>query len=273
MTDRPTPDPNLPWVDRILIRVEVGSTAHGTGLPGHEDYDEIGVMGLPWEHTLGIPIRSPQDDTIVYRPGRTNDERSEPGDYDLTVHAARKFCHLASKGNPSLLMVLFGPVTFTTPLGDDLRALADAFWTQRARHAFLGYARAQRERLEGIRGGAHTNRPELVDQHGYDTKYAMHMLRLGIQGIEYMQTGRFTIPIPDSDAEFLRAVRRGEVALLEVLAIAERNEQILLSADTMLHAPPEPDYERINNWLRDVHHYFDHDWLRDVHHFDSKGNR
>jgi hypothetical protein len=30
--------------------------------------------------------------------------------------------------------------------------------------------------------GAHTNRPELVAVHGYDTKYAMHALRLGLQG-------------------------------------------------------------------------------------------
>jgi uncharacterized protein len=38
--------------------------------------------------------------------------------------------------------------------------------------------------------GAHTNRPELVAVHGYDTKYAMHALRLGLQGIELLTTGR-----------------------------------------------------------------------------------
>ena len=37
--------------------------------------------------------------------------------------------------------------------------------------------------------GAHTNRPELVAAHGYDTKYAMHALRLGLQGIELLTTG------------------------------------------------------------------------------------
>jgi len=30
--------------------------------------------------------------------------------------------------------------------------------------------------------GAHTNRPELVANHGYDAMFAMHALRLGIQG-------------------------------------------------------------------------------------------
>ena len=30
--------------------------------------------------------------------------------------------------------------------------------------------------------GAHTNRPELVAVHGYDTKFAMHALRLACRG-------------------------------------------------------------------------------------------
>jgi hypothetical protein len=57
--------------------------------------------------------------------------------------------------------------------------------------------------------GAHTNRPDLVAVGGYDTKYAVHALRLGVQGVEPHRA-------------YLRSVRRGEVALAEVLdAIAE----------------------------------------------------
>ena len=48
--------------------------------------------------------------------------------------------------------------------------------------------------------GAHTNRPELVAVHGYDTKYAMHALRLGLQGVELLTTGRITLPVPDRTA-------------------------------------------------------------------------
>ena len=33
--------------------------------------------------------------------------------------------------------------------------------------------------------GAHTNRPELVAIHGYDTKYAMHGLRLAGQASSF----------------------------------------------------------------------------------------
>jgi hypothetical protein len=33
------------------------------------------------------------------------------------------------------------------------------------------------------------NRAELVEQFGYDTKYAIHTLRLGHQGVEFLETG------------------------------------------------------------------------------------
>jgi hypothetical protein len=242
------PDPSLSWAERVLLRVEVGSTAHGTGLPGGEDYDELGVMAEPWDSTIGL---SPVKDTIVYRPGKAVGERSDPGDYDLVVYTARKFAGLATKGNPSVLMVLFGPLTATTPMGDALRDLAPAFWSDRARARFLGYSHSQRERMLGIRGGKHTNRPELIAAHGYDTKYAMHMVRLGLQGIEYATTGRLTLPIPEPHGSLLRAIRRGEMPMAEVVAMADANEAELKRLEGS--APPHPDLAAVNDWLLDVH--------------------
>lgn len=244
----PSPDPGLPWADRVIIRTEVGSTAHGTGLPGGEDYDEMGVVLERWESAVGL-VADP--DNIVYRPGRSITQRSEPGDYDLVLYTPRKFARLAASGNPSVLMMLFGPLRFSSSLGDDVRSLAPAFWSDRARARFLGYSRAQRERLLGIRGGAHTNRPELVAEFGYDTKYAMHMLRLGIQGIEYATTGRLTLPIPDSHGTTLRDVRLGKYTRDDVIAMADANEAELESLAAS--APPEPDTDAINGWLLDCH--------------------
>lgn len=180
--------------------------------------------------------------------------RLAPADYDLQVHTARKFAHLATCGNPSILMILFGPVTFSTPLGDAARALAPAFWSIKARSAFLGYAQAQRERLAGERGGRHVNRRDLEAAHGYDTKYAMHMLRLGFQGIEYMTTGRLVLPMEDARGDFLRSVRRGEQSLDDVLAMAEGNETVLRGTDWAARGvPATPDISAVNDWLLDVH--------------------
>ena len=67
---------------------------------------------------------------------------------------------------------------------------------------------------------AHANRPELVAVHGYDPKDAMHALRLGLQGIELLTTGRITLPVPEPGGGYLRSIRRGERPLAEVRAIS-----------------------------------------------------
>ena len=36
--------PYPPYPEGMILLVEVGSTAHGTGLPGGEDHDETAVM-------------------------------------------------------------------------------------------------------------------------------------------------------------------------------------------------------------------------------------
>lgn len=236
--------PRAPWASRILFRTEVGSTAHGTGIDGHEDYDEIAVM---WEPLVSLVGLHPIKDTIVYRPGRTEGQRSGPGDWDLTVYTARKWARLAASGNPSILVSMFGPRVQATYEGLDVLSHAEWFWSDLARQRFLGYARAQRKRLLGVRGGRHTNRPELTESHGYDTKYAMHMLRLGYQGIEYMLTGRLVLPMEDERGDYLRSVRQGEKPLDEVVDLAASLEAQLIGLED--EAPPEPKYAEIDRWL------------------------
>jgi hypothetical protein len=59
------------------------------------------------------------------------------------------------------------------------------------------------------RGQRRVNRPELVEAHGYDTKYAMHALRLGYQGLELLEAGRVTLPMSERERSTVMAVRLG----------------------------------------------------------------
>jgi len=84
-----------------------------------------------------------------------------------------------------VLPSLFVPdeeVVFRNQAGAELVGYAHRFVSRLAATRFLGYLRAQKAAMTG-QAGAHTNRPELVAVHGYDTKYAMHALRLGLQGV------------------------------------------------------------------------------------------
>ena len=43
-----------PLPDHTILLVEVGSGAHGTGLPGGEDNDELGIVVESPEEVLGL---------------------------------------------------------------------------------------------------------------------------------------------------------------------------------------------------------------------------
>jgi hypothetical protein len=230
-----------------VLRCQVGSEAHGLALTGQADRDEMGICVEPPEYVIGL---RPFEQYIHHtRPEHT---RSGPGDLDLTVYSLRKWTRLALDGNPTVLLPLFVPpheIVAITPTGHDLRANAARFLSRRAGQRFLGYLRAQRDRMEGTRRGKHTNRPELVERHGFDTKFAYHMVRLGIQGVELMETGRITLPMPEPERTWLLALRRGEHSRDDALDRARELEQRLAELCRTCDLPAEPDHAWADRWL------------------------
>ena len=202
-----------------ILRGVVGSTAHGTGLDGQEDRDEMGICIEPTSYVCGL-------EKFEHYIFRTQPEgiRSSPGDLDLTVYSLRKFCALASRGNPSVIMLLWLPSYITqTKAGKRLVEMRNAFITRDAGWAYLGYLTSQRMGLTGERSKK-VARPELVEQYGYDTKYAMHALRLGLQGIEYLTEFNISIPVKEPARTILRDVRSGKMPLSDVLSLISETE-------------------------------------------------
>lgn len=243
-----------------ILRVQVGSGVHGTAIGGQDDRDEMGVCLEPPDFITGvrrvpglsgqIPFEQYEYHSAWERDGGLAN-RSGAGDLDVIIYSARKWVRLALAGNPTVLLPLFVPdeeVVVITDSGRELRAHADRLASRRAAERFLGYMTAQRRAMTG-ESPAHTNRPELVAVHGYDTKFAMHALRLGVQGREYLSTGRITLPIPEPDLASLRAVRRGEWELPAVLDWCERLEAELASLSETSPLPAEPDLDWVNDWL------------------------
>lgn len=234
----------LPVGTRVILRATVGSNVHGVAV-GADDRDELGVCIEPPECVIGLR----HFETYVWRT-KPEGVRSEAGDLDLTIHSLRKFARLAAKGNPTILMLLFVPSEHRVDndgIGSWLLSERQMFIARNAGRAFLGYLTAQKERLLGERGQKRTKRPELVEEYGYDTKYAGHMIRLGIQGIELLETGKITLPMPDADV--VLAVRNGEWDLQKVLTRAgelERDLEDLLDTSPL---PEKPNYAVIDDFL------------------------
>ena len=168
----------------------------------------------------------------------------------MCIYSLRKFLRLACDGNPSILVLLFATdIVKRDARGEHLQELAPQIVSRKAGRRFLGYMESQRQRLVGERGQKRTNRPDLEERHGFDTKYAMHLLRLGFQGVELMETGRLTLPVPVTEREWLIGVRQGRVTLDEVLQAAGDRERRLkdLLDDAPLRA--EPDSEAVEAWM------------------------
>lgn len=232
-------------LDRIFYKVEVGSTAHGFGVTGEEDIDHMAVCApIPFEW---CDITKPAEDTLTYRPGRGPQDPSGPGDLDLVVYGALKYCRLAYKGNPSILNALFSPIIETSELGDDLRALGDTgcFVSHHAHNAYCKYLDNQRQKMQN----PPASRQHLVDKYGYDTKYMTHMARLAIQGYEFLTTGKINFPMAEPYLSDLTSMRSGGLTESDALFYVSIQEKRLLE----LEINKEADSVPVNNFLKKVY--------------------
>lgn len=233
-------------LENEILRGTVGSTALGTAIDGQDDRDEMGICVEPAEYVCGLG----SFEQYIYRT-QPEGVRSGPGDLDLVIYSLRKYCRLAEQGNPSILILLWLPdYLVKTQLGSELVGLRDAFVSRAAGWRFLGYLTSQRRALTGEKTKK-VSRPELVAAHGYDTKFAMHALRLGLQGIVYLTERRIELPIPEPTRTYLRDVREGRIDFPTVLAR-------IMEVEARLKAVAEecqwhPDRKRINSFLVEAH--------------------
>jgi predicted nucleotidyltransferase len=241
---------------RTILRGIVGSRVHGLHIEdGLEDRDEMGICIEPIEKAVGVhaPFEQFIYRSAAEREGR-HDAPSQGGDLDLTIYSLRKYVRLALKGNPTILLLLFAPLQSLTELqsiGGQLRDLVPEIISRQAGRAFLGYLQAQRQRMLGERGNGGHGRPRavLMEKFGFDTKYAMHMCRLGLQGVELMKSGRLVLPMTEPDRSWLMDVRLGRIDQQEVLTRTGETEREL--KDLLDTAPirEHPDEAAVEEWM------------------------
>jgi hypothetical protein len=251
-----------------VLLTQVGSGVHGTAIAGQDDRDELGLCLEPVEFVTGLArVRTPGGREIPFEQyelhtawarSRGLAERSGPGDLDVVVYSARKWARLALAGNPTVLLPLWVPdteVVRVTDAGRELRENADRFASRAAGRRFLGYLRSQRAALLGERGRRAALRARRSGP-GYDPKPAMHALRLGVQGLELLRTGRVSLPVPTPELASLRSVRRGEWPLADVEAWLGDLEADLAAAITTSALPESGDRAWVDAWLTRSHQEF-----------------
>ena len=81
----------------------------------------------------------------------------------------------------------------------------------------------------------------------------MHAARLGYQGVELLETGFLTLPMPEPERSRVMAIRTGERTFEETIAEIEEVEQRLGAALERSHLPAEPDRAEVDRFLVDAY--------------------
>jgi uncharacterized protein len=93
-------------------------------------------------------------------------------------------------------------------------------------------------------------RAELERKYGYDTKHAMHLIRLMRMGLEVLEIG--DLRVRRDDAHELSAIRDGSMPFDELLAAATALQVSMERAAGMSKLPGDVDYEGVDALLGEV---------------------
>jgi uncharacterized protein len=199
-----------------------GSELHGIKLEGTDDLDLYGIFIENPSFALGLRRFDHFDNSTS-----SNDRKNTHDDVDVICYSLRRFAELAAKGNPTILQFLWAPTDNASFIWREVVIHRDLFLARSHANRYLGYANAQLLRMIGEKGtGKHGQRSNPC---GYDTKAAMHMLRILFEGIELMQYGKLTLPRQGLERLYLQSVREGKCQLKE---IRETLEELIFKLKT-----------------------------------------
>lgn len=232
-----------------LIHLFVGgSELHGAKVGETDDTDIYGVYVEGPEHALGLDSRE------HYVWSTAGDERRNgPDDVDVTLYSLRKWAGMAAKGNATTLHFLFAEPREVAPqTWREIQKNRGVFLSRNSAKQFLGFADDQFKRLTGEKGsGKKGQRPEYIGKFGYDTKAAMHGLRLLYECMELMTHSRITLPRPEKD--LLIEVRSGKWTLEKVLGHAQTLTQEVEEAVARSPLPEHVDRSAVSRLVAKVH--------------------
>lgn len=201
------------------------SGAHLYGFPSPDsDYDLRGIHVLPLRDIVGLTVTNETVEKSGIHDGL---------EIDLVTHDAKKFIGLLLKKNGYVLEQLLSPlVVHTTPIHEELKALAPKCVTKHHAHHYLGFAATQWKLFQ-------KEDPPRV-------KPLLYVYRVLLTGIHLMRTGEVQANL----------VRLNEVAKLPYLPelieqkVDGTEKGCLKQGDLAFH---EREYQRLTRELEEAH--------------------
>lgn len=167
--------------------------------------------------------------------------------YDITIYSIVKYFRLLMENNPNIIDSLFVPdscVLFKTALAAHIRDNRSLFLHKGCWATFKGYAYGQMHKIRSKKPEG--KRKIIVDQFGYDVKFAYHVVRLLNEVEQLLVEGSMCLT---KNSEQLKAIRRGEWSLEELESYFSRKEADLESVYLKSSLPDRPNTALIRNLL------------------------
>jgi len=216
-------------INNLQFLTQMGSHTYGTS-QNDSDIDFYGIVvprrDMVFPHLAGV-IKGFGDQGKSfdqYQQHHVKDE--EVGkEYDFTIISIVKVFELARQGNPNILDMMFVPETciaHSTQIGNLIRENRKEFLSKQCFKRFKGYAYSQIKLMENKEPVG--KRKDRVEEFGYDTKYAMHLVRLLSQAEQILATHDMDLQL---NREQHKAIRRGEWTKEQVLQFFHDKERQL----------------------------------------------
>lgn len=94
------------------------------------------------------------------------------------------------------------------------------------------------------------NRKDLIEEFGFDLKFASHCVRLLLEGKELLDTGEIRFPL--SYRDLILGIKTGKHSLKEVEEMIEYYENAVKLSFEKTQLPSKPQYDKINKLLVDM---------------------
>ena len=169
-------------------------------------------------------------------------------EYDFAVYSIVKYFQLCMENNPNMIDSLFTPrncVIHSTNISEMVRENRRMFLHKGSWHKFKGYAYAQMSKIRNKVNASNEKRAASIAEHGYDLKFAYHIVRLLNEVEQILVEGDLDL---QRNREQLKDIRRGEWTIEQVERYFEEKEKILeatYASSTLPHSPDEPAIKRL----------------------------
>lgn len=180
-------------------------------------------------------------------------------EYDFVVYSIVKYFQLCMENNPNMIDSLFTPrncVIHSTNISEVVRENRRMFLHKGCWHKFKGYAYAQMSKIRNKVNASNEKRAASIAEHGYDLKFAYHIVRLLNEVEQILVEGDLDL---QRNREQLKDIRRGEWTIEQVESYFENKEKILETTYANSKIPHSPDELAIKKLLMNCleEHYGD----------------